>query len=276
MDSTIVSAEWLQANINKKNLIIIDASPAQTVTGKSSDLKDLSIPGSRIFNIKEHFTDKDSPFPNTVPSPTQFEKACQILGINTDSEIVVYDNLGIYTSPRVWWLFKVMGHHQINVLDGGLAAWTHLGYKTINTAELNQDYQLGTFKSNFSSEYVISYQNIIDNIKSKQFIVVDARSKGRFDGTVDEPRKHLQSGSIPQSINIPYLEVLHNGKYKSKEELQLIFNEYITTDQQLVFSCGSGLTACIILLAREVAYRPSRYLYDGSWSEYAELCELTK
>ena len=114
----------------------------------------------------------------------------------------------------------------------------------------------------------------MENIQSKKFLLVDARSKGRFDGTAPEPRKYLQSGNIPGSVNIPYATLLEDGKFKSEEALNHIFNEQIKDQSELVFSCGSGMTACIVMLASELAFRKSRYLYDGSWTEYAELGNL--
>ena len=124
----LISTEWLNENLSLDNLIILDASPASTVGGKVSPFPDVSIPNARKINIKEQLTNKESDFPNTVPTDSQFEKVCRSLGINKDSKIVVYDNLGIYTSPRVWWLFKVMGHQAVGVLDGGLLDWVCLLY----------------------------------------------------------------------------------------------------------------------------------------------------
>jgi len=274
MKNNIVSVEWLKNNLAKDELVILDSSPESTITGKASLVSDLSIPNTRIFNIKGDFTDKESKFPNTVPLAAQFEEACQSLGINADSEIVVYDNLGIYTSPRVWWLFKIMGHDNVRVLNGGLPEWVNQGYETVKKSALKQDYKIGNFKSKFEEKYVINYRDIIDNIETKKFLVVDARSKGRFDGTAPEPRKYLKSGNIPDSINIPYKSLLENGKFKSEQELNNIFNEQTNGQTDLVFSCGSGMTACIVMLASEIAFKNSKYLYDGSWTEYAELGNL--
>lgn len=274
MNNEIVSAEWLKNNFTRDEIVILDSSPHTTINGNVSPYSKLCIPNSRVFEIKENFIDKQSKFPNTIPSALQFEQACQTLGINANSEIVVYDNLGIYTSPRVWWLFKVMGHKNIKVLDGGLVEWINQGYETINKENLGQDYTVGNFKSDFQAEYLINYEDVVDNLESKKFLIVDARSKGRFDGTEPEPRKYLKSGSITNSVNIPYTKLLENGMFKSKKELSKIFNTQINNDSKLVFSCGSGMTACIVMLASEIAFRKSSYLYDGSWTEYAEMRNL--
>ena len=272
----VVSVEWLRNNLSNKNLIILDASPKKTVSGKVSTVEDLGIPNARIFDIKGKFSNQESAFPNTVPSAFQFEQACQELGINNDSKIVVYDNLGIYTSPRVWWLFKTMGHEDICVLNGGLPEWVKAGIETVKKSDLVQIFSKGNFKSKIKEAVIIEYRTVVENINSKNFQIIDARSKGRFNGTADEPRKHLKSGNIPHSINIPFQSLLENGKFKSIEELEKIFAQNASKKDRLVFSCGSGITACIVMLASEIAFKRSRYLYDGSWTEYAELQKLTK
>ncbi len=276
MHKEVVSAEWLNNNQSNKNLIILDASPKKTISGKVSTVADLCIPNARIFDIKGTFSNQESNFPNTVPSAAQFEKACQSLGIYKDSKIVVYDNLGIYTSPRAWWLFKTMGHENISVLDGGLPEWVKAGFETVKKSTVIQEFPKGNFKSKINEEFVIEYETVIENTVSNNFKIVDARSTGRFSGTADEPRKHLKSGSIPNSINIPSSSLLENGKFKSIEDLREIFTKKTTKKDKLVFSCGSGITACIVMLASEIAFKKSRYLYDGSWTEYAELQNLNK
>ena len=276
MKEQTISVEWLSENLSLNNLIILDASPTNTVGGKISPFKDYCIPNARLIDIKKQLTNKESDFPNTVPTASQFENVCQSLGINADSKIVVYDNLGIYTSPRVWWLFKFMGHEDVAVLDGGLPEWIKKGNATVHKTDLNQNYQTGNFKAEIDEKLVINYQDVVGNSSSNKFKIVDARSSGRFNGSADEPRKHLQSGSIPNSVNIPYPTLLENGKFKPSDEIRKIFADLVSDQDRLVFSCGSGLTACIVMLASEVAFKESRYLYDGSWTEYAELQNLTK
>lgn len=267
--STITSPQ-LKNILSNPNLIILDASPASTASGKTSTYPDLAIPGARIVNIKADFCNKHSEYPNTVPRPDHFEEQCRVLGINTDSEIVVYDSYGIYTSPRVWWLFNVMGHDNVKVLDGGLPDWVAEDYETVSRDSIGDTMDMGNFKSHFQDKYVLGYEAILDNIESEEYLIVDARSKGRFHGTAPEPRTYLQSGNIPNSVNIPFTELLDNGRFKSKEELQTILRTEIPQNKTLAFSCGSGLTACIVMLAHEIAYGQSLYLFDGSWTEYAE------
>jgi len=276
MESQIVSVDWLKENLQKEEIVILDASPKSTANKTFSEFHHLTIPSSRLFQIKEKFTDQESEFPNTVPTQEQFQIECRKLGININSEIIVFDNLGVYSSPRVWWLFKMMGHENVKVLDGGLPEWISKGYETVEVANHDQQYEEGDFSADKQNDLVLTYEDIFKNRKTKEYQVVDARSSGRFNGTAEEPRKTLQSGKIPNSINIPYQSVLDNGKFKSPEELREIFSEANQSGADLVFSCGSGMTACIIMLASQIASYESRILFDGSWTEYAIRERLVK
>ena len=264
----LVSIEWLKENLHKKDLILLDSSLNKTIDGKNSKFKDLTIPTSRYFDLKANFSDRNSPFPNTIPTKEQFEIECQKLGINNSSEIVIFDNLGIYSSPRVWWMFKVMGHDNVSVLNGGLNEW--IKKKLPSEKRTHKTYKDGDFEASPNKDYVVNYSAIKRNIDQQTFTLIDARSKGRFEGTDNEPRRELKSGNIKNSINIPFKDVLSNGRYKSKEELKKLFGSACNYNDKLVFSCGSGLTACIVLLACEISFKKSKFVYDGSWTEWAE------
>jgi thiosulfate/3-mercaptopyruvate sulfurtransferase len=270
--SEIVSVEWLRHHLRDENLVILDASLKSTAGKTIANLPLNSIPKSRYFDIEQHFSDQHSPLPNTLPTPQKFELECRKLGINNGSKIVVFDHLGIYSSPRVWWMFSVMGHHNVSVLDGGLPEWTRKGLPTAERA--NYIGALGSFKASLSNEFVITYQDVLANTVDEAFSIIDARSAGRFNGTEKEARKHLKSGHIPNSINIPYPEVLKNGKFRTERALKEVFEERCSHAEGLVFSCGSGLTACIVMMASEIGYKKSRRIYDGSWTEWAELQNL--
>jgi len=261
MQNSIVSAEWLNNNLHTPDLVILDAS-------YQKNRQETQIEGARWFDIKNAFSDTSSAYPNMLADATKFEKNCKILGINKSSHIVVYDNLGIYTSPRVWWLFKTMGHEKISVLDGGFPVWTKLGFAVEDVK--TRVYKTGDFEANFDAESMKSFEFVKDNISTQNSLVVDARSAGRFNGTEPEPRKGLRGGNIPNSVNIPFKNLLNEeGKYKSKEELTSIFNTTIPEDKPLVFSCGSGITACVVLLASEGILENDKAVYDGSWTEWA-------
>ncbi|NKI27323.1 sulfurtransferase [Arenibacter sp. 6A1] len=269
MKDPIVSSHWLKEELNNPNLVILDASQPTNIGGITSDFDSLQIKGARFFDLKNSFSDKNSPYPNMLPSEEQFQAESRKLGINSDSIIVVYDNLGVYTSPRVWWMFKTMGHDAVFVLDGGLPQWSQDGYET--EEKIDHPSLDGNFKARIRPEMVKDFQFVKANIVDNNALVIDARSSGRFNGTAPEPRKDLRSGSIPNSVNIPYEEVLEEGKYKSKKALQKLFQERNINDQPLVFSCGSGITACIVLLASELIQENKKSVYDGSWTEWAQL-----
>ncbi|WP_282015199.1 sulfurtransferase [Marinifilum flexuosum] len=264
----IVSAEWLHKNLSNPKLIILDASIETNASGKEFEKFEQTIPLARRFDLKNVFLDKTCPFPNTIPRPQEFESECRKLGINNDSEIVVFDNNGVYSSPRVWWLFNVMGHQKICVLNGGLPNWIKHGFRT--EKEHIKTYGVGDFEVKFDKTLIVDFEQMVNNTIDKKFTTVDARSESRFNGTGKEPRKHLKSGKIENSINIPYQDVLQDGKYKSKSELNKLFEEKCKDEKELVFSCGSGISACIVMLACQIGYANSLKVYDGSWTEWAE------
>tara|TARA_B100001540_G_C15669413_1_gene579424 strand:+ start:47 stop:868 length:822 start_codon:yes stop_codon:yes gene_type:complete len=268
----IVSVDWLNQHILDDNLVLLDASFHKIGEDNSCNSENNSIAGARFFDLKNKFSDTSSAFPNTMPSEEQFEQESQKLGINQDSTLIVFDNQGIYSSPRVWWMFKVMGHKKVSVLNGGLPEWIKQGFSTCKR-EI-RTYEIGNFKANFHTPFVKSFEDIFNNIKSNTFTIVDARSQGRFNGTEKEPRASLKSGNIPNSVNIPFKDVLENGKFKSPSQLNKLFNSKCSNSKDLIFTCGSGITACIILLASELSFKRSKFVYDGSWTEWAEKNKL--
>ena len=164
----IVSVDWLNQHVKDENLILLDASFPKVGGKESSELDNISIPGARFFDLKGNFSDTSSSFPNTMPSEEQFERECKKLGINQDSTLIVFDNKGIYSSPRIWWMFKVMGHNKVAVLDGGLPEWIKKGYSTCRR-EI-KIYELGNFKARFNARFVKRYEDILNNLISNTFI----------------------------------------------------------------------------------------------------------
>ena len=265
----IISAKWLFENLQNPNLVILDASPRENKFNLIPEFTNIKIQGARYFDMERVFLDKENVLPNMIPNERVFEEECRKLGINNDSLIVVYDNLGIYTSPRVWWLFKVMGHAEIAVLDGGLSAWKKEHYPTESMAK--NEIFLGNFTAEYRADLVVDANTILGNIDSKKILVVDARKKERFCGLVPEPRENMSSGHIPNSINLPFEKVLNHGKMKPKNELKKIFKNLNIENQPLAFTCGSGITACIILMASELIFENKKVLYDGSWAEWGQM-----
>ena len=270
MTKPIVSAAWLFSNLEDPNLIILDASFKENQSNVKTDLENIQIKGARFFDIKNTFSDISNPLPNTVPSLEQFIFEVRKLGVNKNSSIVVYDNLGLYSSPRAWWLFKLMGHQNVAVLDGGLPEWISQKY-SVEAIPKNPNYSIGDFEAEFDSELVKSKEQILENVYTKDAVLIDARAENRFKAIDDESRSGLRSGHIPGSINVPYTLLLQNGKFLPKEELVKVLK---TDNRPLIFTCGSGVTACIDLIAYELIGKNPKSVYDGSWTEWGQLGNL--
>jgi thiosulfate/3-mercaptopyruvate sulfurtransferase len=203
------------------------------------------------------------------PSQNQFEKQVGELGINNETKICVYDTNGLSAS-RVYWMFRFFGHDQISLLDGGFSSWKSEFPNQIESGEPNS-IEKTKFVSNFDSLKIKTLSDILENLKSQNFDVVDARSVGRFTGRDPEPREGLKSGSIPNSFNVFFQNVYDkDGKFKTKEELKELFTKSgIDFKKPIIASCGSGVSACVLLTALEILEIEKKSLYDGSWTEYA-------
>ncbi|MCO7185885.1 rhodanese-like domain-containing protein [Tenacibaculum sp. XPcli2-G] len=269
--SPIVSVDWLHDNLSADNLIVLDAT-IQKVGVKTDDKKEKQqIKDAVFFDLKSVFLDVEAEYPNTIPSEKYFETEAQKLGIYNDSCVVVYDDLGVYSSPRVWWLFKVFGFENVAVLNGGLPAWKDAGYTVESKKE--REFLRGNFKANLNKGKISVTEEILKASLDNK-VILDARSKGRFYATEPEPRKDLRGGHIPNSKSLPYAELQLNGKMKSKEELQKIFSDMNPNKEEMIFSCGSGITACILALGAEEAGKTNYSVYDGSWTEWASRLDL--
>ena len=270
--SPVVSVDWLYENRDADNLIILDATIKKVGSSEASLDKKVQIPNAIFFDLKDVFLDKKGAFPNTIPQEDHFEKQVQSLGINNDSCVIIYDDLGVYSSPRAWWLFKLFGFDNVAVLNGGLPSWKAKGYKVENqsTTQLSK----GDFKALLIEDRVVSYHKVLDAISSDEYCIADARSNDRFLAKVPEPREDLKGGHIPSSISLPYTEVQVNGKMKSKEELALLFKAINSNKKKYIFTCGSGITACILALALEITENTNYSVYDGSWTEWASIPNL--
>ncbi|WP_299547579.1 sulfurtransferase [Seonamhaeicola sp.] len=265
LDKPIVSVDWLHKNLEAENLVVLDGT-----ISKSFDAGLQQIPNARFFDIKNKFSDTSGAFPNTFPSVAQFQSEARDLGINNDSYIVVYDDKGLYSSARVWWLFKAFGYDNVAVLDGGFPEWLQAGYPTEPMTAYQGD--KGNFKADIQQEYMRFYEDLKEASKAKTHAIVDARSGERFHGKVPEPRAGLRSGNIPNSVNLPYTELLENGLLKHEGDLQVIFSNTLTTKSDpVIFSCGSGITACILALGAEISGYNNIAVYDGSWTEWGTL-----
>lgn len=266
MNTSIVSAEWLHNKLDHKNLVILDCTLKNQLLKQPVEIQNLRIKNARFFDVKHKFSDTKDEFPTAYPSALQFEHEAQELGINKDSIIVVYDANGIYSSPRVWWLFTSMGHQQVYVLDGGLPEWIKQQYHT--EVKTPQALAKGNFKAHQNKDIVRKFNDMYNNVTTNKELVVDVRSKDRFDGKTAEPKEGLRSGRIPKSINIPYTLVLKDGKFQNPTYLKTLFEPLQNETQNLVFSCGSGITACVVYLASQSILTKPKAVYDGSWTEW--------
>ena len=274
IEKPLVSVEWLLLNLKAPNLIILDASIQKVgeANSKPQPIARTQIKDARFFDLKMKFSDLTSEFPNTMQVPSEFSESARQLGINKNSAIVVYDDLGIYSSPRVWWMFKAMGHTNIAVLNGGLPEWEKKGMPV----EKNRIYkgERGDFTADYNPDLMSDYQDVLNSIKIENTLVIDARSENRFNGTEPEPRVGLRSGHIPNSTNLPYTELIKNGKMIDREKLLENFSKFDAIQDRFVFTCGSGITACILALGAEIAGLHNNAVYDGSWTEWGSITEL--
>ncbi|CAK1694596.1 thiosulfate/3-mercaptopyruvate sulfurtransferase [Vibrio crassostreae] len=269
MTQPLISAQQLQQRLlEENNIVILDASIEFQIPSESAKIKGQMIPGAIRFDYDKDFCNKHTLLPHMFPSEKHFNTRAREIGINQDSTVVVYDNSGTFASPRAWWMFMAMGHKNVYILDGGLPAWIEAGYAT-DTSYRTQ-VTPGNFEGHIQDNYFVNAQQIQSYSDDKSANILDARSQARFDSEVPEPREGLRSGHIPNSICLPFAQVLNAGKLKSQEELSDIFSMLaLNPSQPMFFSCGSGVTACIILLAAKLAgYSGEMGVYDGSWTEW--------
>lgn len=273
--SPLVDVTWLHDNIQAAGLIILDASVPPVVPGYeslNSEDEFQAIEGARRFDYDTKICKQDCSLPHMMPGPDLFQEEVRKLGINSDSVIVIYDDVGLYSSPRAWWMLRAMGHDQVAVLDGGLRAWIAAGFAT--TDSLQSACTPGNFEASFTEESFCDFSVVLASLDDSNCRILDARSSGRFYGTAPEPRPGIRGGHMPNAQNLPFPELLNEGKMKSVAELRDVFDAFITDDKRLITSCGSGLTACILTFAAYLAGHRNLSVYDGSWIEWGAPSKL--
>jgi thiosulfate/3-mercaptopyruvate sulfurtransferase len=267
--SSLVSVQWLADHLDSENLVILNASMKPVIsTGNNDSLKETScIKGALRFDFDNDIRDKNTNLPHMMPSAEFFTNEVQKLGVNKDSAIVVYDYVGVYSSPRAWWMFRALGHSQVAVLDGGLPAWEKAGFPC-DTKSKNIAEHRGNFVARPLDGLFCDSAHVLHALSDPRFAVLDARSAGRFNGVEPEPRAGLRSGHMPNALNLPYTDTVQDGFMLPAAKLDSVFSKLVNKEQELIFSCGSGVTACITALAAELAGYPNITVYDGSWSEW--------
>ncbi len=267
---SLVETDWLGKNIN--NVKVIDCSwhMPQTKRDGFEEYKNQHIKNAIFFDLDTN-SKKDTDLPHMLVEINNWEKIVSKMGIKKDDEIIIYDDSDVISSCRCWFNFIYFGHSPklVHVLNGGLKKWIE------EKREVTSDptnVKISNYKCFEKKELVKNKKFIDKNIYDKKFKVIDARSKDRFEGKIKEPRKGLRSGSIENSFCIPFSECLNEDKtFKSKENLKNIFKTCLEnlSEKNIVFSCGSGVTACVLALAYSLIndkYQPC--IYDGSWAEY--------
>ncbi len=265
---TLVSTQWLAAHLKDPDLRVLDAS--WYLPGSKRDpfaeYQRAHIPGARFFDLDD-VSDHRSDLPHMVPPVEKFMSRMRSMGVGDGHQIVVYDGSGLFSAPRVWWLFKLMGQMDIAVLDGGFPKWQAEGYPVEDLPPILRDRHMMVRRQN---HMVKDVTQVSAASKLGESEIVDARSPGRFYGTDPEPRPGLRAGHIPGSKNVFYKDLLKaDDTMKSPDEMRQVFVEAgVDLDKPVITSCGSGVTAAILSLGLTRMGKTDHSLYDGSWTEW--------
>ena len=270
----LVSTDWLGERLNAPDIRILDGSMYLPTDGRNGrELYDQAhIPGARFFDIDD-VSDDHSPLPHMLPPVEKFVSRVRKMGIGDGHRIVVYDQQGIYSAARVWWMFRLFGHEDVAVLDGGLPKWRAEGRPV---DDIDPDPRERHFTARRNSSMVRDVTQMARAVKLRDEQIVDARSPGRFRGEEVEPRKGLRSGHIPGSTNVHFRELLNDDQtMKSADELRAIFEGAgVDLTKPVATTCGSGITACILTLALHRLGHSRNSVYDGSWVEWGAYDDL--
>ena len=266
--SDLVSTEWLAGHLADPKIRVVDASwyLPQARRDAKAEYEAGHIPGA-VFADIDALSDHTSPWPHMLPPPAEFARGIGALGIGDDTMVVVYDGVGINAGARVWWMLHAMGHDQTAMLDGGLPKWKREG-RPLDTGHVTP--VPATFTARPNPAIVRSFEDMLQNLKTRAAQVIDARGAPRFYAREPEPRPGVRGGHIPGSINIPYPSfAAADGTFKSADALRQLFaDKGVDLAQPVVTSCGSGVTAAILFLGLKLAGARQIALYDGSWSEW--------
>ena len=263
---SLVDTNWLEKNIEQVKIIDCSWHMPSENRNPEKEFEEEHIPNAVFFDLDKN-SKQDTDLPHMLPKEDAWNKIVSKLGVSKNDQIIIYDNSDVNSACRCWYNFIYFGHD----LDGGFKKWKKENKQVSNKI-------INFSKSNYLSKEInklVKDKNKIDiNINKKEFIVIDARSRERFEGKLPDPRKNVRSGSIPNSVCLPFINVLNNdNSFKNVEELKNMFDKIlINSTDKPVFSCGSGITACVLALAYSIVntkYLPT--IYDGSWSEYGKI-----
>jgi thiosulfate/3-mercaptopyruvate sulfurtransferase len=266
---SLISTEQLARQLDAPDLRVVDATWYMPSQGRNAraEYEACHIPGAVFFDIDE-IADTDSDLPHMLPSPEKFAARVRKLGLGDGNRIVVYDRHGLMSAARVWWMFRVFGHKDIALLDGGLPKWMAEGRPTEDRPPQPRERH---FTARYNHLMVRDIEQIRDNLSSKREQVVDARAAGRFTGRETEPWPGRRSGHIPGSLNVPYTDLLHseNKTLLPGEAIAARFRRAgVALSKPIVTSCGSGVTAAVLAFGLHLIGHDNVALYDGSWAEW--------
>lgn len=265
----LVTTEWLATHLSEPHIKPVDASwyLPQMNRDPKAEFEAAHIPGAVFFDI-DAVSDTKSPYPHTLPAPDDFAEAAGKLGLSNEDHIIVYDTAGLMSAPRVWWMFKTMGHEKVSVLNGGFKKW-QAEHRHVKAGRPEK--KAKCFTASLRKENLRTLDEMRGLLESGKAQILDARSKGRFEGTAPEPRPGLASGHMPGSLNLPFDALATpEGTVKPKSELKALFKDAgLALEKPVVTTCGSGVTAAALYLALTHLGKDDLALYDGSWAEWA-------
>lgn len=265
----LVSSEWLDQHLDAPDVVVIDASwhlPPAGRDGREEYLQE-HIPGALFFDIDD-LSDTDSSLPHMLPSPEKFASRMRKMGIGDGNRVIAYDTVGLFSAARAWWMFQVMGHADVAILDGGLPKWKSEGRRLEDGPARPQ--QERHFTARLQTMMVRDSSDVLAASTGKSAQILDARAAERFAGTAPEPREGLRSGHIPGSRNLPYTELLNaDGTLRGDDELRTAFERSgVNIAAPVITSCGSGITAAVLSLGLTLVGARKHALYDGSWTDW--------
>ena len=270
MNDLFIEPKTLMSKLGDINLKILDATFYLPDSGlvAEDEYKKKHIPNAIFFDINK-IADPNNSLPHMIPSKDLFSKMMQNIGLNKDDEIIIYDNSPFLSSARAWFLFRYFGHDKISIMQGGIKNWKNYGG---NITQGNVVLEKGNYIASAErKELVVNLNEMILASQNKKNVILDARSKKRFLGEALEPRPNLPSGHIPNSKSLPSSDLINKEGYlKSKDEMNQIFsNINVNTNDKIIATCGSGVSACVISIALFCLGKTDTPIYDGSWTEWA-------